>query len=232
MNLVNPYLFAAGGATDPYFAYVTYLVNQAGTNGSTPSPAIVGGTITYTGGASISTSSAPLTYTSSLSLDGSGDSAWLASGSGSEFTGDFTVEGWFKPAGGANNGRILDIAANKLAIFLDGAMSGASVYVFSADGGGYLYNATSLGNIGTSTWRHLALSRTGSSVTLWFDGNQVGSTVTNSSTQGSSNTNGVTMGAYFKGDANFFNGLLGPMRITDGVGRYTSSFTPGYFYTS
>lgn len=232
MNLVNPYLFASGGSTDPYFAYVTYLVNQAGTNGSTPSPAIVGGTITYTGGASISTASAPLTYTSSLSLDGSGDSAWLASGTGSNFTGDFTVEGWFKPAGSANNSTLLDIGANKFKIFIDGAMSSAAIYVYSADGGGYLWAGTSLGNIGTSTWRHIAVSRTGSSVKLFFDGTQIGSTVTNSSTQGTSGSNGVTLGAYFKGDSAFFNGLIGPMRITKGVGRYTSAFTPGYFYTS
>ena len=111
-------------------------------------------------------------------------------------------------------------------------MSNASVYVFSADGGGYLWNATNVGNIGTSTWRHIAVSRTGSSMKLFFDGVQIGSTVTNSSTHGTSGTNGVTMGAYFKGDSAFYNGLLGPMRITKGTGRYSGTFTPEYFYQS
>lgn len=229
-SLINPFRFAAaGGGGDPSFASVTYLVTQAGTNGSTPSPAVVGGTITYTGGASITTSSAPLSYTSSLSLDGSGDSAWLASGAGSNFTADFTAELWFKPAGTANNSTLLDVGANKFKIFIDGAMSSATAYVFSADGGGYLWNATSLGNIGTSTWRHIAVSRTGSSMKLFFDGTQIGSTVTNSSTHGTSGTNGVTLGAYFKGDSSFYNGLIGPMRITKGVGRYTTTFTPAVF---
>lgn len=217
---------AAGGG-DPSFASVTYLVTQAGTNGSTPTTAVVGGTITYTGGASITTSSAPLSYTSSLSLDGSGDSAWLAAGTGSSLTADFTTELWFKPAGTANNSALLDIGANKFKIFIDGAMSSAAIYVYSADGGGYLWAGTSLGNIGTSTWRHIAVSRTGSSVKLFFDGTQIGSTVTNSSTHGGS-TNKVTMGAYFAESA-FFNGLIGPLRITKGVGRYTGSFTPAAF---
>lgn len=219
----------ASGGGDPHFASVTYLVNQAGTNGSTPSPAVVGGTITYTGNAAITTATAPLTYTSSLTLDGAGDVAWLASGNGSNLTGDFTVELFFKPSGTANNSRLIDISANKLAIFIDGAMSSATAKVFSADGGGYLYLGTSLGNIGTSTWRHIALSRTGSSVRLFFDGVQIGSTVTNSSTQGSNNANGVTLGSYFKGDANFYNGQIGPMRITKGVGRYSATFTPAAF---
>lgn len=220
---------SSGGSTDPYFASVTYLVNQSGTNGSTPSPAVVGGTITYTGGAVISTASAPLTYASSLSLDGSGDSAWLAAGAGSNLTADFTVEIWFKPAGTANNSALLDIGANKFKIFIDGAMSGPSAYVYAADGGGYLWHATSLGNIGTSTWRHIAVSRVGSSMKFFFDGVQIGSTVTNSSTQGAT-TNKVTMGAYFAESA-WFNGALGPMRITK-YGRYTGPFTPEYFYES
>lgn len=218
-----------GGSGDPYFSYVTYLVNNTGSNGSKPTPAVVGGTITYTGNAAISTSTAPLTYTSSLALDGAGDAAWLASGSGSRFTGDFTTELWFKPAGSANNSRLIDISGNQFAIFLDGVMSNATIYVYSADGGGYLYAGTSIGNIGTSTWRHIAVSRTSNSITLWFDGVQKGSTLTNSSAHGSSNSNGVTMGSYFKGDSSFFNGNIGPMRITNGAGRYTSTFTPSEF---
>lgn len=215
---------AAPGGSDPYFASVTYLVTHNATT-----PAVVGGTITYTGGAGLTTSSAPLTYTTSLTLDGSGDSAWLASGAGSNFTADFTTELWFKPAGSANNSTLLDIGANKWKVFIDGAMTSATVYVYTADGGGYLWNATSLGNIGTSTWRHIAVSRTGSSMKLFFDGTQIGSTVTNSSTHGTSGTNGVTLGAYFKGDSAFYNGLIGPMRITNGVGRYTTTFTPAAF---
>lgn len=214
---------AAPGGSDPHWASVTYLVTHA-----SPTPAVVGGTVNYVGVAGLTTSSAPLTYTTSLTLDGSGDAAWLASGEGSRFTGDFTAELWFKPSASANNSTLLDIGANKFKVFIDGAMSAATIYVYSADGGGYLWNAVSLGNIGTSTWRHIAVSRTGSSMTLWFDGVQKGSTVTNSSTHGGT-TNKVTLGAYFGGDSGFFTGLIGSARVTDGVGRYTSSFTPAVY---
>lgn len=231
-SLINPFVFAsAGGGGDPHFAYVTYLVTQAGSNGSTPSPALVGGTINYTGNAAITTSSAPASYSSSLALDGAGDCAWLTAGPGSQFTGQFTVELWFKPSGTANNSALLDIGANRFKVFLDGAMSAATVYVYSADGGGYLWSGVSLGNIGTSTWRHIAVSRAaGNSMTLWFDGVQKGSTVSNSSTQHGSGLNKVTMGAYFA-ESSYFNGLIGPVRITNGVGRYTTTFSPGPFPT-
>lgn len=232
--IINPYRLAAsgGGSGDAYFANVTYLVTQAGTNGSFPSPAAVGGVITYTGNAVISTTTAPLTYTSSLALDGAGDAIWLPSGSGSNFTGDFTAELWFKPATSASLSRLLDISANKFAIMIDGVMSAATLYVYSVDGGGYLFSGVSIGNIGTSLWRHVAVSRTSGSMRLFFDGVQVGSTVTNSSTHGSNNTNGVTFGSYFKGGGNYFNGYLGGARITNGIGRYTTTFTPAVFPTS
>lgn len=227
-TLINPYLFAApspGG--DPHFASVTYLVNQAGANGSKPTPAVVGGTINYTGNAALTTSSAPLTYSSSLALDGSGDVAWLASGVGSYFAGDFTVELFFKPSGTANNSRLVDIGANSFMIFLDGVMSNAALYVYGS--GFYQFSGVSLGNIGTSTWRHVALTKSGTTVRLFFDGVEIGSRTTPTAF-GSSGSNGVTLGSYFKGDSSFFNGLIGPFRVTNGVARYTSGpFTPAAF---
>lgn len=58
--------------------------------------------------------------------------------------------------------------------------------------------------------------------------------VTNEGTNGSTptpavvggTTNGVTIGCYFKGDSTPCTGFYGPVRINNGDGRYTTSFTP------
>lgn len=217
-----------GGSGDSFFGSVTYLVNNEGTNGSKPSTATVGGTITYVGDAALTTAYYPTGQTSSLALDGAGtpkDSAYLASGTGSLFPGDFTIECWFSSSGSCNLSRLIDISANKTNMILDGVMSNIVFYMFAADGGGYIFNAVSLGSLTVDAWYHIAVCRSGSSMRLFLNGVQKGSTATNSATLGSDNTNSITMGSYFRGDANPFAGRIGPMRITKAA-RYTADFTP------
>ena len=212
---------------DPYFANVTYLVTNEGSNGSTPSPAVVGGTINYTDSAALSTASAPTGQSSSLYLDATGarDSIWLNSGAGSQLTGDFTVEIWFaiNNSGNVNNARLFDIGANKLSVFLNGRVeSDPTISIYGA--ASYIINSHALSTWTPGTWHSVCVSRSGSTVYLFFDG-VLQTTATNSATLGAT-INGMSIGAYFKGAGNHLaDSYIGPFRLTDGVCRYTATYT-------
>jgi hypothetical protein len=73
-----------------------------------------------------------------------------------------------------------------------------------------------------STWYHLAVTRSGTSVRAFINGTQIGSTSTNSNTYNSGTLFylGIT-----DTSNNPLNGYLDDVRITKGYARYTSNFT-------
>ena len=103
MNVINPYLFAAAGNTDPYFSSVVLLAHFDGTNGATTTTdsSSYARTITLNSGAALSTTS-PKFGTASLLTDGADDYGSCAASTDFSFgTGtDFTVEFWLKSDGG------------------------------------------------------------------------------------------------------------------------------------
>jgi len=79
-----------------------------------------------------------------------------------------------------------------------------------------------------NAWHHVAVSRTGSSVYLWIDGVQSGSTGSSSQNFNAGATNGMIVGSY-GGDptgGGHFSGYIADVRIVNGTGLYSSSFTP------
>jgi hypothetical protein len=86
-----------------------------------------------------------------------------------------------------------------------------------------------------NTWYHIALVRYGSSVTIYVNGISIGSLT---STKALYNYTGdLTIGAWsgVYGTMYFFNGDLDEFRISKGIARWTSNFTPpttAYSYNS
>jgi hypothetical protein len=74
-----------------------------------------------------------------------------------------------------------------------------------------------------ATWTHIAVTRNGSTYTIWVNGVS-GGTATDSGSA-VANGNNLGIGAYGNG-ANPLNGYLEDLRITKGVARYTTTFTP------
>ncbi len=75
-------------------------------------------------------------------------------------------------------------------------------------------------------WYHFALVRTGAAVKLFVNGTQAGTDLTNSSNISGSAT-GVYIGAlYSGGTGNYLNGNIDEFRISKGIARWTSNFTP------
>lgn len=78
-----------------------------------------------------------------------------------------------------------------------------------------------LGGFDKTAWHHVALSRSGGYLFGFFDGVQIGAAVADTGT--------ITSGALNIGhnnDSSYWAGYIQDFRVTDGVGRYTSGFTP------
>jgi hypothetical protein len=141
--------------------------------------------------------------------------------------GDFTVEYWDRHGTQGTN------YADQVGTLSTASPSGTWRFgTFSNNGGVYLaYNngstytdvqfGTTLYN--DNTWRHFALTRSGTTVRAFVNGVQVGSNTT--VTQNFNSPNNIILGAELVSPT-YFVGYLDDVRITKGYARYTANFTP------
>jgi hypothetical protein len=74
-----------------------------------------------------------------------------------------------------------------------------------------------------NTWYHLAVVRSGSTITAYVNGTAVGSPVTNTDSLTPSNANNLYVGGLqVSGFGFYLNGLLDDLRVTKGVARAIS----------
>ena len=139
-------------------------------------------------------------------------------------TDDFTIEFFFKSNNSTNRLYSTVIAAN-----IDNANTGfwelemnkdSSGTIVWKDRGNTRITATNT-NCHNDQWHHLALTREGTSVKLFLDGTQIGSTATYSYTYAGSS---VVFGSRRNGSA-VWNGNMSNLRILKGTALYTSNFT-------
>ena len=114
------------------------------------------------------------------------------------------------------------------------------IYLYNAAGTYQLYltystNGTSNTNLGVNwtpnigQWYHIACVRSSTNVYFWVNGVQQGATQSISGTL-YNGTAPLEIGTNLQGSANtVLNGYLDELRITKGVARYTSNFTPQSF---
>jgi hypothetical protein len=158
--------------------------------------------------------------TGSLAFDGSGDWLVMPYGPTQNFgTGNFTIEMWaylnslsasyYVPAGtwgsGTSDEWLIQIQNNGSIRFLTTA-------------GSTFYSAS----ITTATWYHIAVVRSGTTVTIYVNGTSVGSYTCSNSLGSVSKTLyiGTQAGSWD------WNGYIDDFRITNGYARYTTTFTP------
>jgi len=207
---------------DPQFGSVSLLLHGNGANGSTtitdssPTPK----TVTAVGNAQISTTQSKFGG-ASIAFDGTGD--YLDIGSNSAFgygLNNFTIEFWIYRNASAVLQVLLDHrVGTSVRVAPTIYISSNSVYYYT-DGNNRIMGGT----LASTQWVHVALSRSGSSTRLFLDGVQTGSTY--------SDTNNYIDSPVRVGGANdgssvaSINGYIDDLRITKGIARYTSNFTP------
>lgn len=216
---------AVGVETDPFFANVVSLLHFEGANGSTSMVDQKGKTWTPSGNAQLTTTT-PLMGASSLLLDGTGDYITTPSHADLGFgTGDFTVE-FFAMQAAAKAISHLDARAGtanspRLMLYNTNAAPFSDLRLFVSNADRIIApNGTLLLN----TRQHFAICRASGSTRMFVDGVQVGSTYADSTNYTAADW--VIGHNTAAGSMRDFNGRIDELRITKGIGRYTSNFTP------
>jgi hypothetical protein len=195
--------------------------------------------ITAVGNAQVDTAQSKFGGASAL-FDGTGD--FLQTGVYSDYllgTGDFTIECWFRIAGNSaqaqdgnryaslfaiTNGQL---AANSLGfsfvILGNSSTTGTGIQLYKNTN--TEENITATVSISQTTWHHAAISKSGTSVRIFFNGTQVGSTTTSSTIWGSSTFFGRVGRLFDTGFTDDFNGHIDELRLSNSA-RYTANFTP------
>jgi len=164
--------------------------------------------------------------TGSLAFDGSGDYLAAPQTVNTDFgTGDFTVEFWANWASASSSSTLVCKwglgSSNQYAWLINYNTSG-NLWFYTGDSG----SPGSLFTFGftptTSTWYHIAFTRSGSSLRCFVNGTQAGSTETTTSNMS------AVQGTFVGNNPNsstYFNGYIDDLRITKGYARYTANFT-------
>lgn len=139
---------------------------------------------------------------------------------------DFTLEFFMNAIGSISNQVIIAFphaASNYASLLVYGASATALVLYSSSAGASW--DVSGGGTIGTVTagvWHHVAITRQGSTMRLFFDGSLTTSFTFAATFSG-------TYDRFWIGDSagnSNFNGYIDELRFTKGYARYTAAFTP------
>jgi hypothetical protein len=213
---------------DQYYNSCSLLMHFNGANGSTtftdnsPSPK----TVTSNNGSAISTAQSKFGGGSGF-FDGTDDYLSINYNSAFNFgTNSFTWETWIYPTNisgidgiyatsggsGVNPKFVIHLNAGTPSIHYNNLTNGSDIYT------------TATSAVSINTWTHLAFVRNGSNWTWYINGNSAGSGTNNTNITFTSQPTYIGYG----GESYFtpFNGYIDELRVTKGVARYTSNFTP------
>jgi len=135
-------------------------------------------------------------------------------------TGDFTIEFWAYWNGGAftNYATVIDTR--------NGSFAGGLAIAANITTGAWYISIAAQEILSTTaaaaSWQHVAVTRQGTSLKLFVNGTQAGSTYTSSD-----NFSNTTLRVGVRPDNQYpWNGYIQDLRITKGYARYTANFTP------
>jgi len=212
---------------DPQWSNTRLLLKTTSTAADTfidSSPANV--TVTRAGD-TIQTTATPYAPYWSAYFDGSGDYLTAPSPSGQLGSGDFTVEVWVYPTARVSTyptvwGNYSTWGAGSLALFAGHGSANTAKYQVSCNGTFPAIQSTA--DIIYNQWTHLAVVRSGGTITLYVNGVANG-TFASTATLNQANTSwiGVAGDSISSG---YFNGYISNLRVVAGTAVYTSGFTP------
>jgi hypothetical protein len=142
--------------------------------------------------------------------------------------GNFTAEGWVYTTSTADqtimflHGNTGSYAAVRL-----GLVSAAAYLLVSTNGSSWAINTGNVGSVPINQWNHIAVVRSAGTFTLYVNGSSVTSSTAVAATTALFTGTVHQIGAQnSSGIVTFFIGYIDEVRVTRGVARYTSTFTP------
>lgn len=178
-------------------------------------------TINFVGNAQIDTAQSKFGGASCL-FDGTGDSLAIADSDDWNFgTGDWTVDLWIRRAVTSSDQIAFEVG--------NAASDGIRFNVERGTGAQDLQINGTTSNIGGTAfnidqWYHIEINRSGTTVNYFIDG--VAQTGTTSSADITSGTAGLTIGNDDSAGGIAYNGWIDEVRVSKGIARHTSNFTP------
>jgi len=214
---------AAGGATDPSFAYVPLLLNTTSTNGQQNNTFLDSSTNNFTitrNGTPTQGSITPYWPNGQWSNYFNGSTDYLTVASDAAFAfgiGDFTIECWVYVANTSNQMVFVDMRG------ATGAAVAPLVYMTSSGVVNYFTGGavviTGVG-INANAWNHIAVSRSSSVTKLFINGTQAGSNYSDGNNYIQSS---VFIGRASDSATSYLNGYISNVRLVKGVGVYTTT---------
>jgi len=225
-------------ASDPNFEYTTLLLPGNGTNGAQNNTFLDSSTNNFTitrNGNTTQGTFSPFSQTGwGNYFDGTGDYLTVANNVALQMSGDFTWEAWVYPLslpGGANFKTFWAQRASGTT----GSTIGGPLVVFDSAGSLLLFIANAASNawsvsgfdtgldVSLNQWQHIALVKSGTTVTLYKNGTG-GTSTTHSTAVGTSGSLSIMAGA--ADGAQVVDGYMSNFRVVKGTAVYTSNFTP------
>ena len=163
--------------------------------------------------------------TGAMKFDGSGDVLKVPHNNELVLnTEDWTIEFWIYPLNTTRADVICKGDGGSYVPYM--VLIDNGVINFNASNNGFqhailLYSSS--GAVATNAWTHVAVTKSGSTVRIFSNGTVVGT----GSYSGGAMTNTLPLGVGGGSNAvNVLNGYMDDVRITKGIARYTSNFTP------
>ncbi|MCX8132153.1 MAG: fibronectin type III domain-containing protein, partial [Clostridia bacterium] len=203
--------------------YTKALLHFDGANGSKSFTEESGKAVTAYGDAQISTAQSKFGGSSAY-FDGSGDYLSITNSTDFDFgNGNFTIDWWdYVIAKGDNMSAIARTGVNTWEAFAVICYGGNYKLFMSSNGSSWdIASNVDMGVIPLNTWTHWAISRNGNTFYIFKNGNLV--TSFTSSLSLVVQNNNLQIGGR---ETKIFNGYIDELRISKGIARWTSNFTP------
>jgi len=207
--------------TAPLTAITNTQLLVSGTNAGIIDKSQTVQTLTLNGNVKSSTTQTKY-LSSSMYFDGTDDYITVPAGNNLTNLGtdDFTVESWLYP----NNTSWMipwDFRSasdtDHIALFWSYTTGKYTFYENTS------FRIAGSGTFSANEWHHVAVTRASGTCTLWVNGTSQGTATVNTNQNGD---NLLWLGRYYLSNAYDYNGYISDFRITKGLARYTSSFTP------
>jgi hypothetical protein len=167
--------------------------------------------------------------TGSLAFDGTGD--YLQAPDSPVFnlgSGNWTIESWiYLNSAKSYNGFYGKRQAGQFGLALQIDSSGVLSISASITGSSWALGGASLGSgYTTGAWMHVAVTRSGTTITGWLNGSSTGTQTLTGAIFAATGYPAVIGSAFDTGSAQDLNGYMDDFRLTNGYARYTTTFTP------